>query len=131
MKYFAPYEELIKFPNYSHLTREDYDKMIASSINSPKISVVESSNSEQDSLINFIFAPDPLTGVPRSDLAFSMSKDISPEVAQFIRDNLQRPIEMNERTENPDLAIDTIKSRSETLIEYADRIKEIVNKDSK
>lgn len=129
MKYNIPFEELIKFPNYSHLSREDYDKMIASSIESAKRTNVESSNVEQDSLISFIFAPDPSTGVPRSDLAFSMSKDTSPEVSQFIRDTLQRPIESGERTDDPDLALDTIKSRSESLSQYADRLREIVTKD--
>lgn len=130
MKNPIPYEEIIKFPNFAHLSREDYEKHIAfvQKAHERKKKVVHS-DSEQNSLIKFIFAPDPNTGVPRSDLAFSMSKDTSPEVAQFIRDTLQRPIETGERTDDVDLALDSVKSRSESLTQYADRLREIISKD--
>lgn len=81
-----------------------------------------------DDLLLTIFAPDPLTGVPRSDLGIVMSKDKSPEVAQFIRDNLQRPINDNSvPSDDADFAIQSIRDRRESISQYALRLRQLVN----
>ena len=75
-----------------------------------------------DELTESIFAPDPLTGVPRSDIALMMSKDTRPEVAQYIRDTLQQP-RQSISTDDPDFALSTIKDRRESIQAYADRLR--------
>lgn len=81
-----------------------------------------------DDLLLTIFAPDPLTGVPRSDLGIVMSKDKSPEVAQYIRDNLMHPVTDNSvPLDDADFAIQSIKDRRESLNQYALRLRQLVN----
>ena len=81
-----------------------------------------------DELTETIFAPDPFTGVPRSDIALMMSKDTRPEVAQYIRDALQQP-RQSISTDDPDFALSTIKDRRESLQEYADRLRSLFQPD--
>lgn len=85
----------------------------------------------QDETLKMIFAPDPLTGCPRSDLAIIMSKDSRPEISEFIRNTLMQPLGKQSRTENPDDAIELTRSRGETLQAYGDRLKAIVQKYNK
>lgn len=81
-----------------------------------------------DDLLLTIFAPDPLTGVPRSDLGIVMSKDNSPEVSQFIRDNLMRPLNDNSvHSDDADFAIQSIRDRRESISQYALRLRQLVN----
>lgn len=81
-----------------------------------------------DDLLLTIFAPDPLTGVPRSDLGIVMSNDKSPEVAQFIRDNLMRPLNDNSvPSDDADFAIQSIRDRRESISQYALRLRQLVN----
>lgn len=86
-----------------------------------------SSLEKQDELVDYIFAPDPVTGVPRSDLAYIMSKDAAPEVSQFIRDTLLRPNPSAPTTEDSDLALDSVKNRGESVEAYASRLRELTN----
>lgn len=79
-----------------------------------------------DDLYESIFAPDPFTGVPRSDISIMMSKDTRPEVAQYIRDTLMHP-RSGISTDDPDFALATVKSRQETIAQYADRLRELVS----
>lgn len=84
-----------------------------------------------DDILLTIFAPDPLTGVPRSDLGIVMSKDKSPEVAQYIRDTLMRPISDNSvRADDADFAISSVKDRRESITAYASRLRTLVNSKS-
>lgn len=80
-------------------------------------------------LQELIFAPDPITGIPRSDLAFIMSKDASPEVAMYIRDTLMKPTQSTSVTTDADFALDSVKSRYESVEEYATRIRDILDSD--
>lgn len=81
-----------------------------------------------DELVRTLFAPDPVTGVPRSDIAIVMSKDTSPEVSQYIRDTLMRPLPASSSCgDDADFALESVKSESESLTEYCDRLFGLVN----
>ena len=84
---------------------------------------------QEDSVINLIFAPDPDTGVPRSDLALMFSKDKSPEIAQYIQDTLMRPVNDGSGAPDADTALEFMCSRSERVEDYANRLREIVSKE--
>lgn len=48
--------------------------------------------SNVDSILDSIFATDPLTMLPSGDIAQFMSSKISPEIREFIRQNLMSPV---------------------------------------
>lgn len=83
-------------------------------------------NSSDSDLMNVIFAPDPLTGFPRSDLAIVMSKDSNPVISEYIHDTLMKVKETGAAAPDADAAIVGVKSRNETFEEYANRLKELV-----
>lgn len=82
---------------------------------------------QQDSLLQEIFAPDPVTGKPRSDLHFVYSKDYNPVVSEYIRQNLARPINVGTVLDDPEDALILTKSRFEDLQEYSQRLQEIIS----
>ena len=67
-------------------------------------------------LHTLIFAADPITGLPRSDLQIIMSKDSNPEVANYIRDNLLSPHNSG-GTDNPDEALVCTRTQAQSLTE--------------
>lgn len=110
------------FPEFSSISAEQL---------SPKTKFFERCLPSGDDLLVTIFAPDPLTGVPRSDLGIVMSKDKSPEVAQFIRDTLMHPIpDDSVRSDDADFAISSVKDRRESITAYASRLRSLVNSKS-
>lgn len=101
-------------------------------INPSSFSIPSEDSSPTNPLITEIFAPDPVTHLPHSDLHIVMSNDSRPEVAQFIRDQLMQPLGDCVRTDNEDDALEMVKSRHESFVEYAERLRsfcESVNKE--
>ena len=88
----------------------------------------ESDIIEQDKLITEIFAPDPITGKPSSDLHFMYSQDRNPVVAEYIKSVLAVPQKHGASVDDPDLALEMTKSRQETVAEYASRLTEICSR---
>lgn len=80
---------------------------------------------ENEQLFETIFAPDPVTGVPRSDLAFVVNSETRPEVIQFIQNTLMRPQSESVKTDDVDLALASIRGRNETFVDYANRLAEL------
>lgn len=80
-----------------------------------------------DEIGSLIFAPDPRTGIPRSDLAIILSNSARPEVAEYIRQNLQRTLPDSERFANPDDALRFTKNVHESLEAYGERLRKICN----
>lgn len=78
-----------------------------------------------DEIGSLIFAPDPKTGIPRSDLALVMSNSARPEVAEYIRQTLQRSLPSSERYENEDDALRFTKNIRESLEAYGNRLREL------
>lgn len=114
----------LSFPEYSHLT----DLVEVGGFSEPSSFNAESQDSEQKALFDTIFAPDPVTGNPMSDLAIVMSRDARPEVAQFIRDTLMSPVSDGSSIGDADFALDATKSRLESIESYATRLRDIVSK---
>lgn len=77
---------------------------------------------EQDKLITEIFAPDPVTLNPRSDLHFMYSRDSSPVVADYISKTLAVSRTPDSGSEDPDVAIEFAQGRRESSIAYANRL---------
>lgn len=78
-----------------------------------------------DEVGELIFAPDPRTGIPRSDLAIVMSNSARPEVAEYIRQTLQRALPDSVRSDSPDDAIKFVRNARESLEAYGDRLRSI------
>lgn len=47
-------------------------------------------DSEKKALLDLIFTVDPVTGLPSGDIGQVLGKNLSPEVVQFIKDNLMQ-----------------------------------------
>ena len=84
----------------------------------PEVSKVDRDKNE---LIETIFLPDPITGLPRSDLGLIMSKDTSPEVASYIQENLMR-VRTSSGTDDPNEALSTVKTQQMSIREYKENI---------
>lgn len=82
---------------------------------------------QQDKFLEEIFAPDPRTGVPRSDLHFIFSADKSPAVAEYVQNVLQ----MNHKgsisslPDDPDSALDLVQGRM-TDAQYVEKLTSII-----
>lgn len=83
---------------------------------------------DQDKMMMEIFAPDPITGKPRSDLHFIYSKDSNPIVQEYIKNTLCQAHESETSFDNPDDALELMKSRLETNQQYVQRLEEIFSK---
>lgn len=79
-----------------------------------------------DELLSLVFAPDPDTGYPRSDLATILSADSNPQLAQYIRDNLMRSLPDGVSVPDADFAIASIPLKGESLVDYSNRLKSLV-----
>lgn len=111
------------FPHYRHLKSVPVSKQIQDfeSFGISNLKEIE----------RMLFAPDPVTGIPRSDIAAIMSKDLSPEIRDYINN-----VVMHNGNPNPspapdaDMALVSIKDRRESVVHYAERLQSFF-KDSK
>ena len=92
------------FPEYSHITEEKLSKDF-------KSLVPDNKGLELDDIQRVIFAPDPKTGIPRSDLGIILSKDSRPEVADYIQRSLMGFLPSSPSTDSADDALVGVKSR--------------------
>lgn len=81
---------------------------------------------DEDSLISTIFAPDPFTGFPRSDLFMEFSNSQSDEVRAYIHNNLMQPSVANISLDTADDALDFVKTRLTSLKDYTYGLKKII-----
>lgn len=102
----------------------------------PKVSTIDLSNlpefapveNNENPLLDIVYSVDEKTGLPVGDLSFYMSNKTSPEVRQFIIDNLMQPcthvngIELSEE----DALFDMIRERGESQEAYLARMKKYV-----
>ena len=92
----------------------------------PEFAPVENNDSP---LLDIVYSVDEKTGLPVGDLSFYMSNKTSPEVRQFIIDNLMQPcnhvdgIELSEE----DSLFDMVRERGETQEAYLSRMKKYVD----
>lgn len=114
MKYFGyPHDKEVEFK-------------IRSTVSHPDPVIIN----DQDEFVSLVFAPDPETGNPSSSLAV-YAKSQNPEIRNLIREKffIDRG-SGNNGIDDPDLAIDTVKLRSMSDMEYLDRIRDIVEREN-
>lgn len=81
----------------------------------------------KDGLLSAIFAPDPETGMPRSDLHIQLSGSLDPNVQEYIRRTFQRPLPSSDvGHENPDVVLDSARNYNERIDDYVLRLKNMV-----
>lgn len=80
----------------------------------------------EDPMLSLIFAPDPATGNPSSDLALT-TRTNSPELQRYIQSVLHNPVPSSAGVDDPDMVLDMQKDPFESLEVYANRLREIVN----
>lgn len=117
-------DSVCAFPCYSHMSSERLERS-KPNIYPSEDEVLKMSSVSTDEVVSLIFAPDPVTGIPRSDLGVIMSKDSAPEVAQYIRDNLLRGVSSPSGADDPDFVLDSMRSRGESLDSYSERLREL------
>lgn len=66
----------------------------------------------QDEMVKLIYAPDPINGFPRGDLAFYLDSKTAPEVRQYIMDRLAQPNATNGFAPDEETAEMTLIPRS-------------------
>lgn len=77
----------------------------------------------ENSLFDDIFAPDPVTGNPNSDLFIRLQGD--PTMREYIDRYLSNPVPSVAKIdeENKDLALNLVKSKYESASQYIERIR--------
>lgn len=73
------------------------------------------------SLLDVVFAPDPISGNPRSDLFFDLNTD--PNIKDFIRRELQSVRIQMAKCEDSNDALEFTKTQFETTQNYLSRMK--------
>ena len=80
---------------------------------------------EQDEFVSLIFAPDSETGNPNSSLAMYV-KTQNSEVRDFIRNKFFTDAGVGSSgVDSPDFALDTVKYREESNLDYVDRLHDL------
>lgn len=82
--------------------------------------------SDKDNVFGMIYAPDPLTGRPRSDLGTYLSENTNPLVRDFIERQLRTDFSQYNQNVPADIDEGTIalltRDRTETVEEYVGRV---------
>lgn len=112
-----------KFPEFSHMSESRFKKYKDPCLRVSEVTVRDQRN---EGLIDVIFAPDPVTGIPCSDIGYIMSQDSNPQVAQFVRDNLLRLVPEGVRFNSADTALDLTPEAGESIGAFADRLKQSI-----
>lgn len=87
------------------------------------VPVVESAPPRSiDPALAVVFAPDPVTGLPNSDIAQFVNPSTSPEVSAYIKNRLMIENPSSPRTSNSDDAFKSIPHIGESLTEYGSRM---------
>lgn len=89
---------------------------------------VVQTNDDVSFLIN-VFVPNHETGYPCSDLQMVVNH-VAPEVAEFIRQKLLQPVSSSRGVDSPDLAIEVMRGRGESLENYSARLVSIYERES-
>lgn len=93
---------------------------------------VESKNDSENQLLDVIYAPDPFTGLPQSDIAVYLSDKVDPAIREFVASQLMSPNPNPQGVDdaNSDILFDLVRQDGESISDYAVRIREIVAQDS-
>lgn len=90
---------------------------------------VEPEFDKKDSpVLNLIYAPDPVTGLPKGDYAIYLSDNTSPEVREYIRANLLRELPNAPALpdDQSDELFEYIRGTNESMSDYVARMNELM-----
>lgn len=77
---------------------------------------------EDDSILNLLFAADPVTGFPSSDPTAGLQNITNPEVANYVREKLQSPVTGMTSSGDADVDMALAYHRGESRDEYIARL---------
>lgn len=103
------------FTEFQNLADIEYQR-----VNVPSSAPVK----KQDEMISLIYAPDPVTRLPSSDVGMLLKHQDRPEVQRYIQQRLQLAHESVRGAENPDDALTAIRAYKEDVRTYAQRLKD-------
>lgn len=76
------------------------------------VDVDQTVDNPSDDILQIIFAPNPRTGYPSSDLSLLVSKRVAPEVRDYIQSRLAQPINLPAGAPDDQSAFATLKSQN-------------------
>lgn len=84
--------------------------------------------SKDSAIVKLVYAPDPVTGLPCSDLAFILDKNQSEDVKNYIRNNLINPLAPSSGIADKDTALEfTIPRHADAFAEYKQKLTNYVD----
>ena len=91
----------------------------------------EFNDSDLDTVLNEVFSVDPVSGLPKGDIQYWLSKDGNPTVKNWLTSNLLAPRAMMNGTSiegvTDDLIAEMSHSPGESLSDYQSRLLSIYN----
>lgn len=86
---------------------------------------VKPAGNEKEQIMNLVFARDEMTGKPMNDLTFTQNVNLSDNVSEFIKKQLQSPFVPEKGSPDAAIAEDLIRGTHETAFEYSRRLSKI------
>ena len=93
---------------------------------------IEEKQSSDNQVLDVIYAPDPFTRLPQSDVAVYLSDKVDPAIREFVASQLLTPNPNPQGVDdsNSDILFDLVRQDGESVADYAVRIRDIVASDS-
>ena len=110
-----------KFSQYSDLRHLSHNLPL------PEDQVPKLNSSKEDNVLNIIFAIDPVTGRPRSDLGTYLTDETNPLIREYIERQLRTDFTSSSSVNVPegisdDDLVTLTRDRSETVDDYVKRV---------
>lgn len=97
-------------------------------VNKPKDPDYKKSDTEIQAILNEIFTVDPVSGFPRGDIQYYLSKDGNPQVKQWLESHLLQPRMTGNQTPkdvSDDMIVEMSRQRDESVEDYQLRLTSI------
>lgn len=79
---------------------------------------------KQDEMVSLLYAPDPVTKLPSSDIAMMMKNKDNPEVQRYIQQRIQIHHDSVAGSDSADDALSAIRRYKEDVVSYANRLRD-------
>lgn len=96
------------------------------------IEEVDVKSDAESQLLDVIYAPDPFTRLPQSDVAVYLSDKVDPSIREFVASQLMTPNPDVKGVDdvNSDILFDLIRQDGESTVDYAVRINNLIGADN-
>ena len=96
------------------------------------IEEAEVKNDAENQLLDVIYAPDPFTRLPQSDVAVYISDKVDPAIREFVASQLMTPNPDFKGVDdtNSDILFDLVRQDGESTADYAVRINNLIGADN-